>query len=185
MFDPYDLYELCVQSPALLVPLLRAIHGSEAKVLAEDFCGTAALSRRWIAVIPGGRAVAIDINPEPLARARGIEGLDLIKADVFAIDPARTQPADILFVGNFSIGEIHERHRLVEYLRLARSRLSPGGVFICDTYGGEGAHQIGHVDREHEGPGGERILYRWEQRQADPLTARVVNALHFRVFAGD
>ncbi len=60
---------------------------------------------------------------------------------------------DVLFVGNFSIGYIHERSALVAYMRRCRERLAlgrrgfGGGVFVCDTYGGAAAFQLGAVER--------------------------------------
>ena len=47
-YDKHDLYELCVQSPKDLVPLLRAVHGNDPEILGEDFSGTAALSHLWV-----------------------------------------------------------------------------------------------------------------------------------------
>lgn len=177
----YDLYERCVQSPPIVVRLLRAIHGGEPATLGEDFCGTAAVSREWVTQVLGGRAVALDRDPEPLARARGRGGVRVLRGDAFrALKPVR-DAADVIFVGNFSIGEIHERPGLVAYLRRCRARLRPGGVFVCDTYGGESAFTVGSVRRVVHAPGGRRIVYTWEQRRADPTTARVVNAMHFRV----
>lgn len=177
----YDFYERCVQSPPIVVRLLRAIHGGDPAVLAEDFCGTAAVAREWVRQVAGGRAVATDRDPEPLARARGCRGVRLVRGDV--LDPGRTrrERADVIFVGNFSIGEIHDRPGLVAYLRRCRARLRPGGAFVCDTYGGESAFTAGSVRRIINMPGGRRIVYTWEQRRADPATARVVNAMHFRV----
>lgn len=180
----HELYERCVQSPKDLPPLLRAIHGGDPTRLGEDFCGTAALSKAWCAQVPDASATAVDRDPDPLAvaRADAPANLAVLEGDVFeATRPAAAHPADVIFVGNFSIGEIHERARLVEYLRHARARLAPGGVFICDTYGGESAFLTGAVHRNHPGPGGTTIRYTWEQREADPLTGRVVNALHFRL----
>ena len=90
-------------------------------------------------------------------------------------------PADVIFVGNFSIGEIGERADLVRYLASSRKRFRPGGVFVCDTYGGPSAHRVGAIERSHWIEGGDRILYVWEQREVDPTTGRVVNAMHFRI----
>jgi hypothetical protein len=87
----------------------------------------------------------------------------------------------VIFVGNFSIGEIHSRRDLVRYLSRSRSRLRPGGVFVCDTYGGQSAFTTGAVQRLHQGPEPFQTRYTWEQREANPLTGEVVNALHFRV----
>ncbi len=196
---PLDLYELTVQNPRALLPLLLAIHAGDPKApltLAEDFCGSAALSRYWVATLPRGRAIATDVDPVPLDHARRSASrsprLKLIQADLLKPFPAalrasspRAPRPDIVFVGNFSIGEIHARPALVRYLRSARARLAKRrGVFICDTYGGASAYALGAVQRTHPGPPSDpslRIRYTWEQREANPLTARVVNALHFRV----
>ena len=177
----HDLYELCVQSPGHLVPMLRAIHGGEPRVLAEDFAGTAALSHLWAQQVGGGRAIAVDLDADALGFRGETPGVESRCCDVMLA----ADPADILFVGNFSIGYRHTRPDLVAYLAHARSRLSPGGVFICDTYGGETAFLTGDVHRDHwitEGPhAGKRVRYTWEQRHADPITARVTDVLHFRL----
>lgn len=192
--DRHDLYELCVQSPRDLVPLLRAVHGGrEARILCEDFCGTAALSRAWCEMVESGSAIATDVSDEVLARAarNAPAGLTLARGDATHAE-AR---GDIIFVGNFSIGEIHERAALVRYLTRCRERLNADGVFVCDTYGGESAFRVGHVQRLHplaaRDPGarvsaraGGRVRYTWEQREADPLTGMVVNAMHFRIERG-
>jgi SAM-dependent methyltransferase len=89
--------------------------------------------------------------------------------------------ADLLVALNFSLCEFHERRDLVAYLRHARRRLARGGVFVADLYGGEGAFEVGRQRERHKGPRGERVLYEFEQRKADALTGRVVDALHFEV----
>ncbi len=191
--SPLHLYELCVQNTRVLAPLLRAIHGGTPRILHEDFCGSAALSRAWVSGSPGGRALATDRDPLPLAHARRAPGgraraLRLRRADVLAAPPAPRPhtPADVIFVGNFSIGEIHARAGLVGYLRACRARLARvpvPGVFVCDTYGGTSAWRTGGVQRLHPVPGDTRtrIRYTWQQRAANPLTGVVENALHFRV----
>ncbi|MCL4222311.1 MAG: hypothetical protein KJZ65_13180 [Phycisphaerales bacterium] len=178
--DCHDLYERCVQSPVHLVPLLRAIHGREPRVLGEDFAGTAALSCRWVQDIPDGRAIAVDLDAGALARHGRDDRIERIVADV----RAGAGEVDVLFVGNFSIGYMHTRGELVSYLRHARSRLHPGGVFVCDTYGGESSFLTGHVHRYHNLPDGRRVRYTWEQRFANPLTGMVTDVLHFRVEKG-
>jgi len=189
--DRYALYELCVQNPAALTALLRAIHGGQPRVLGEDFSGTAALSRAWVQTVPGGSAVAVDHDPEPIARAQGIPGIRAIVGDVRTASEPGTDAVDLIWVGNFSIGELKTREELIVYLRHARLRLNEGGVFVCDTYGGESAFLTGDVHRHHALPSdvadrlgvprGSRIRYTWHQRHADPLTGLVENALHFRI----
>ncbi len=195
------LYESCVQNPELAVKLLRGIHRASPRILAEDFCGTAALSRAWVRAIESSRAIAADIDPTPLKRAKAeiakyraksrgkslapaAQAVRILRADVLTSAPLAKARADVLFVGNFSIGEIHDRATLVRYLARSRKRLFKGGVFVCDIYAGESAFREGTTQREHILADGTRVKYTWEQRTADPLTARVVNALHFRVFKG-
>ncbi len=177
----YDCYELCVQSPPALVPFLVALHGNDPKIFAEDFCGSCAASLAWLERVPGGRAIGTDLDPEPLARARErntfADRLALRERGVLDADEA----ADVVFVGNFSIGEIHDRPTLVRYLSRARERLNPHGIFVCDIYGGDSAFTICTVNRGHRAPGGLRVLYTWEQRDADPLTGMVTDVCHFRV----
>ncbi|MEM7622243.1 MAG: hypothetical protein AAF235_03475 [Planctomycetota bacterium] len=177
----HDLYELCVQSPRHIVPMLRAVHGGSPRTLAEDFAGTAAVSHLWAELDASRHAIATDTDAETLARRPDHPRVTKHATDVMAI----TDPADIVFVGNFSIGYMHTRKDLLAYLRHARSRISPAGVLICDTYGGDTAFLTGDVHRDHiitEGPhAGKRVRYTWEQRDADPITAMVTDVCHFRV----
>lgn len=185
--DRHDLYERTVQSPEKVVPFLRAIHGSSPRVLGEDFSGTASVSRAWVRLVPEGSAIAVDLDADVLERAHGhatAGRLERIHGDARAATDPERHAADVLFVGNFSIGEIHERTDLVRYLARSRERLRKGGVFVCDTYGGPSAFRTGAVERSHWIEGGVRIRYVWEQREADPFTARVVCAMHFRLERG-
>ncbi len=183
----HDLYELCVLGPEQLVPLLVAIHGGEPLTLAEDFAGTAALCDHWAAQSTKHTAIAVDQDPETLAYHPTLKHVTKIASSV--LDPAlcmRNIPkADVLHAGNFSIGYMHSRQDLLAYLRLARQRLAPGGVFLCDIYSGEGSFAPCEIHREHwipDGPHkGKRVRYTWEQRDADPTTGMVTNVLHFRV----
>lgn len=175
--DKHDLYELCVQSPKDLVPLLRAIHGDDPGVLGEDFAGTAALSHLWVER-DGCSAIAVDFDEETLVRRGTHEHITKYLGDVREVNAS----CDLLFVGNFSIGYLHTRAELVGYLRHARTRLEAGkGVFVCDTYGGESAYTLGGVHRAHPMPGGKLCRYTWEQHRADPTTGMVTNLIHFRV----
>jgi hypothetical protein len=159
MLSRFDCYELCVQSPRHIVAFLRGVHGNEPIVLGEDFCGTAAIARRWCAEAArhnnAGRAVAIDLDPEVIERARvgviadgtgdrvelrcgnciagagageGREKSPLARArgsDGNAGD-SRGDGCDVLFVGNFSIGYCHDRPTLLAYLRRCRERIARG-----------------------------------------------------------
>jgi hypothetical protein len=196
--DRFECYELCVQSPRHVVGFLRRVHGGEPAVLREDFCGTAAICRRWIEegrrAGQKWRAVGVDLDEHVIERARqeceqekSAEAIRLIRADVLQADAPESDGCDVIFVGNFSIGYIHERSALVQYLRASRERLSRGnagfggGVMICDVYDGPGKYALGSTTRLHPGRGHETVRYTWEHRGADALTGMVTNAIHFQV----
>lgn len=181
----HELYELCVQHPGAMAAMLRAIHGGSPRVLIEDFCGSAAVSRAW-AARPGCRAIASDIDGAVLAVAASHRAprVRLTHADALRPETLPGSSADVIFVGNFSVCEIHQRAALVAYFGACAQRLRAGGSLVCDTYGGATAFARGGMTRVIHPPAGTgltRIRYSWEQRRADPLTARVVNALHFRL----
>lgn len=205
MLDRYDCYELCVQSPRHIVNFLLEVHGGEPLVLREDFCGTAAVARRWAADGrkrgDSARACAVDLDPATVAKARALTAADdlgdrvtLLEGDALGPDgdagrDGRTghAAADVIFIGNFSIGYIHERETLVRYLRACSERLARGGsgwgggILALDTYGGAGAYRLGGFTRKHPGRAGETIHYSWAHEQADPMSGLVVNSISFRV----
>jgi len=175
--DPYTLYELCVTSPSRLAQFLEAVHGRSPKVLREDFSGSGALARAWPQVVKGGRAIAVDQDPEPLARCAKVPSVRPIVADVLAC----RERADIIAATNFAIGYWHTRAALLAYLRHTRSLLKRSGVFIADIYGGANAFTTGRTTRQLRAATGERVTYTWEQQEASPVTSRVLNAIHFRI----
>lgn len=202
MLDRFDLYELCVQAPMLMARFLEAVHGRKPLVLREDFSGGGALCKAWVRsglvvsaaspageriaqagrgvpgrLLPGRRAIAVDLDPEPLRRLRGFDRILPVRADV----RRSTHRADIIAALNFPLGYFHDRPALVHYLRLSRRRLNPRGVFVGDIYGGTSAFEVCSKGRDLRGPEGERIRYTWEQRSADVLTGRVSNSIHFTI----
>lgn len=177
-FDKHDLYELCVQNPEACIPLLNAIHAEQPRTLAEDFAGTAILSRHWADQSDAHHATATDLDQEALNKHPDHPRVTKVCADVNTAN----DPADIIFVGNFSIGYHHTRAELITYLKQAHTRLkATNGTFLCDTYGGENAFIPGGVHRPTPMGDGRLCRYTWEQRDADPLTAMVKNYIHFRI----
>lgn len=175
--DRYDLYELAATDPRRTIPFLLAVHAGAPTSLREDFCGSGALARAWASSDPSRTSLAVDLDPEALealrarlthdARAR----VTLRCADVMAT----TDQADLIAALNFPIGYFHSRSALLAYLRHAHACLRPSGVLVFDTYLGRDAFTPSEVDQDL--PGG--MVYTWEQREADPLTGRVLNAMHF------
>ncbi len=176
----FDLYELCVQNTPGMVRFLLAAHAGSPRTLREDFSGGAALCKAWVGPGSNGslrRAIAIDIDPVPLKRVAKVPGITSRAADVREAD----DKADIIAALNFPLGYWHTRADLVAYLKLCRRRISRGGIFVGDLYGGADAFSPLTMSRRFRGPKGERIGYTWEQEAADPVTGLVRNALHFEV----
>ncbi len=180
----YELYERAAQSPGRQARFVQALAGERARALGEDFCGTGALSAAWAQLSGEHRAVAVDWDGEPLGilreklRAEAVgDRVEVVQSDVNEVDAA----ADVIAVLNFSMGYFHERAGLIAYLKRARGRLNEGGVFVCDIYGGVDQFAVGESELELRGG----VRYVWEQREVDPLTARVVNAMHFELENGE
>lgn len=187
-FNKWDLYEWCVQSPAWQVRFLHAVHGNQPVEFGDDFAGPASLARAWVAMGPGYMAVAADRDAAPLEHARrrmadihdaGMERLALRAEDVLSVK-AR---ADVVAAFNFAVCELHTRAELMTYLRNVLFRLRARGVFVADLYAGENQFAPGVSEMEVETPIG-TVIYEWEQRSADPTTARVRNAIHFTLPGG-
>lgn len=184
--DRHELYERAVQSPAMQARFIRALHHADANrpiTLGEDFSAAGAIARAFVQIHGGARAVCVDLDQQALDRLHELQdpaldgAITTRCADVFDANDL----ADIIAALNFSLCEIHTRDRLVQYLRHARSRLNDGGILVADLYGGADAMAIG--ESEEELPGS--IRYVWEQREADPLTGRVINAMHFELPTGE
>ncbi len=180
----YDLYELAVQDPEREARFLDALHGAEPRCLAEDFAGPASICRAWLAMGSDRTAIATDFDPEPLdhcvqrlVEQQGRDGVDRLEICNANVLEARGTP-DVIAALNFGVCELHERERLVTYFRHALYRLRAGGVLVIDLYGGENAHAPGISACEIE-TGVGTLLYEWEQLDANPLTGRVRNAIHF------
>lgn len=188
-----DLYELCVQDPAMESAFVRAVHGGNPTTLGEDFCGPASVARAWCGLSPRHRAVAIDRDAGPLAHARERAKehdalaespigprLVLKRGDVLRVSATPSVMVDAIAAFNFAVCELHERRDLVRYLNGALRRLRPRGVLAADLYAGTEQFSVGTYRKSIRTPDGV-VKYSWEQRQADPFSARVVNAIHFEL----
>lgn len=181
-FDRFDLYEMAAQAPEMEARFLRALHRGSPTLLAEDFCGSGAICRAWVALGEGNRAVCVDHDGEALDALRArcapelLPRLTIRRADVMEAD----DPADVICALNFPVCYFRTRPELVEYFSHARERLlarGEGGVFCCDVYGGMHAFDIGTSEEEFR----DGVRYVWEQKESDPLTGLVSTAMHFRL----
>jgi len=176
--DRWDCYERAVQAPRETLALLVHEHGGDPLALGEDFAGSAALARAWVASDARRSAFAVDVDATALARSASVERVQHLVADVRSV---RHAPVDVLHAGNFSLGYFHARSELLAYLRHAATRLRDGGLLACDTFGGASAFQLGVATRTHTLEGGAVLTSIWQRRAADPRSALVENVLSFRV----
>jgi len=150
------------------------------RVLREDFCGTAQLAALWTLSDDHRRAIGVDHDPHVLGWARkhnvqpigdARRRIDLIHDDVVNV----RRQADALVSLNFSHFIYHARPDLLRYFRHARRCIKPGGLFICDAFGGPESIRP-CIDKRRFS----RFEYLWEQRSFDPLTHRIDCRIHFR-----
>jgi len=192
----YDLYEIAAQSPIQQAKFLRAVVKAapgEMGTLGEDFSGAGAIARAWVSLDKAARAVCVDADEGALAQlARKMRQLPLdaqARIEAHHGDALRADaPVDVIAALNFSICELKTRQTLLAYFRQARRRLTQGGAIVLDIYGGADAFARGESEvevhsEEREAPA--IMRYIWEQREADPATGRVVNAMHFFPADGD
>ncbi len=194
--DRHDLYELCVQSPRTIVTFLEKVHAQRPTVLREDFCGTAAVSRRWVTEgLRRGelwRSLAADLDQPTLEKARQLaaaegaaDGIQFLHTDCIRAQPDLTEDADVIYIGNFSIGEIHHPADLSLYFSHCHRRLAlgnlgfGGGVLVFDLYGGPEAFEPTILHRTHTARSGARIDYTWRHEHADPASRMVQNSISF------
>lgn len=173
--ERFRLYEIAVTNAAMLARFCKAVAPRSARLMREDFSGTGALARAWADLSPNHRAIAIDKDASVLRYADTHPRLALKASNVLR---ARDR-ADAIAATNFALGYWHTRHDLVAYLAHVRACLNPSGVFIADMYGGATAFELGTQRRRIAHPTGGSFWYEWEQREADALTARVLNTIHF------
>jgi hypothetical protein len=183
--DKYRLYQEAVQDPEGDVVRVRRmferIYGRPPETLREDFCGTAAFAAAWVASHRARRAVAVDLDPEPLAWGRAEHErllrpgqrarLRLVRGDVRRV---RTARVDVLAAFNFSYFLFKARAELLAYFRRVRAQLNREGLFVLDAYGGPEAME---PRRERRRVGG--FTYVWDQHRFDPITHDVVCHIDF------
>jgi hypothetical protein len=184
--DRFALYQAAVQVPEHEVSFFerafKDAHHRRPVVLREDFCGTAAVARAWVASAPDRRAYGVDHDPAPLAFARAEEErtldddararVTLVESDVRT---AVTPPADVAAVQNFSINELGDRRTLVDYLAGVHAALAPEGVLVLDVMGGPERQ----VDARTERKACRGFTMEWTQRRFDPIGGRGLFALSF------
>ncbi|MCP5416710.1 MAG: class I SAM-dependent methyltransferase [Chromatiaceae bacterium] len=185
--DRYRLYELSVQYAPTEIEFVdsrfTALRGRRAKLLREDFCGTANVSCEWVRLRKNNRAIGVDIDPAvlhwgeehnlsqltPAQRQR----IQLLCANVLDCDG---EAPEIVLAMNFSYWLFKERGQLLRYFRQVHTTLAAGGIFFLDAYGGyDSFKEIVEVrDITDEG-----FSYIWEQEKYEPISGGLICHIHF------
>ncbi|HBZ96450.1 MAG: SAM-dependent methyltransferase [Phycisphaerae bacterium] len=184
--DILELYELSVQEPGSEVDIIDQVwqeqRGRTAKILREDFCGTAAISIEWVKRREENNAFGIDLDSPTLEWTRKRipdrlddhqqSRIDLIEGDVLT---SPTQSSDTILATNFSYFIFKTREEVRNYFRIVHEGLVDDGLFILDAYGGSDSYLEMTEDRDLDG-----FTYTWDQNFFDPITGDVVNHIHFK-----
>jgi precorrin-6B methylase 2 len=183
--DRHRLYELSVQNPQAEITFIdaafRALRRRRARLLREDFCGTAAVSCEWARLRPTNRAIGVDLDAEVLAWARAhnlgrlppdaAARVELIQSDVRKV---RAEPPDAIVAMNFSYWLFKERKQLKAYFRRVREALAEGGILFLDAYGGYDSYREITEERELDG-----FTYIWDQAKFEPISNGLICHIHF------
>lgn len=184
--DRHRLYEDSVQDVEAGVDFFEAefrrLVGRRARLLREDFCGTAKAACEWVRRHRDNRAIGVDLDPEVLAWARdnnlsGLKRSELARISLVEDDVTKvaSPPQDIVLAMNFSYWIFFERRALRDYFRKVRRALVDDGVFFLDCFGGYDAYRLGSERRDYDG-----YSYFWELARYNPVDARVKYNINFR-----
>jgi len=194
--DRHELYELAVQDPPTEVEFTTAaffeLRGREPLRMREDFCGTAVFSLEWVRSDPEREALAVDLDRDTLdwgleerIRPAGEDyesRLTLRQADVLEPDEAW---AELAVAFNFSYWCFDTREALLNYFEVVRGHLVDDGVLFLDAFGGTEVPMADVNEREIEDDedglvnDGQPYTYIWEQRDYNPIDARMECLIHF------
>ena len=187
--DPHELYQRSVQCVGAEIDFVdetyHVLRGKHAKLLREDFCGTANTSCEWVRRRKGNRAYGVDIDEGVLAWGREHNVADLgeratnvklLREDVMTANVPRV---DAVLAMNFSYWLFRERDTLRSYFETIRGGLANDGIFFLDAFGGYDCIRV-TKDRHKHGD----FTYIWDQAAFDPITHHMRCHIHFRFADG-
>jgi hypothetical protein len=186
LFDKYLYYHAAVQSPEAEVDFFRQtykeIRNKKPALLTEDFCGTFGVACDWVKRSKEHRAVAVDLDPEPLAYGRQHYYNQLSKQQKSAIQVIndnvlnrKLPKSDIVAALNFSCFIFKTRNEMRAYFESAYCRLKKQGLFIIDCFGGKDCLAPREEETEHDG-----FSYFWDQDSFNPTNRHAQFYIHFK-----
>ncbi len=184
--DRYEYYEKAVQCVEPEITFVEqsflALRGHNAKILREDFCGTAKVCCEWVRRNTSNRAFGLDLSQEALdwatrhnlsrLNAHQRNRIELTLVDVLDYSG---QKADMILGMNFSYQVFRTRQTLGQYFKKARQGLNDNGVLFIDAYGGHESWREVKEKTSHED-----FKYYWHQARFDPITGHILCHIHFK-----
>ena len=159
----------------------RDIRKRRARVLREDFCGTANTACEWVRRRKSNRAVGVDLDGEVMAwgqkhnvrklRTSAAKRIQLIKADVLKVG---TEPVDVVLAMNFSYQLFKQRKQLRRYFSRVRESLVDDGLLFMDVYGGHESYRETKERTKHK-----KFTYVWDQAKFNPIDHEMTCYIHF------
>lgn len=198
--DKHAMYEAAVQSVEADVDFVERIYKKRnrehARLLREDFCGTASLACEWVRRRKSNRAIGVDLDGDTLAWGRkhrlatlgdDASRVTLHRQDV--LEPPGDH-VDVVVAFNFSYFVFRDRDTLSRYFKRARKSLRPGGAMVLDLFGGAGAAE--ELKEKSKKPAevqvdGRKIpafTYVWEQTKFNPVDHSTVCHISFELRDG-
>ena len=183
--DRYRLYQASVQDVESEINFIEetwdSLRQRPARLLREDFCGTANTACQWIRRNAANRALGIDRNIDVLEWGRE-HNLALLTAEQQArielfcgdVRDERPGPADIILAMNFSYYLFLARAELLAYFRATRRGLKNDGILFLDAYGGYEAPRVLQEPRSCDG-----FTYIWDQASFNPIDSCMDCHIHF------
>jgi hypothetical protein len=193
MSDPYlkyRLYEASVQDAAddarIMADLYRRLRHKPARFFREDFCGTFKIASEWVKRGTQNHALALDIDPEPLAYGHEThyqklsvsqqKRLRVLQKNVLS----QTTKVDIIAALNFSYWTFKTRPLITQYFKSAFRSLKRDGLLILDVVGG--TEMMGEsVDRHTYGRGADRFVYEWRHESFNPINNHGLFSISFEL----
>ena len=187
--DRHQLYELSVQCAEAEIDFVDAtfkrLRKRKARLLREDFCGTANVCCEWVKRGGKRHAIGVDLDPEVLDWGRNNNLTKLSKKQQARITllqenvlDVQTEQPDIISAMNFSYWLLQDRTLLKRYFTSVREALKSDGIFFLDAYGGYDSYHEIEEPREID-DGGDGFTYIWEQASFNPITHNLVCHIHF------
>ena len=183
--DRYVLYEKAVQCVEAEIDMVdetfQSLRGRTARILREDFCGTANTSCEWVRRRDNNQAYAVDLDKKVIrwGEKHNISKLNddaagrihLLNDDVLTVD---VSPADMVLAMNFSYQIFKTRAQLRNYFGQVYTALIDDGVFFLDAFGGYETYREMEEETEHDD-----FTYVWDQSRYHPVTGDILCYIHF------